>query len=64
MAQELFLRGPGTASSLNASHAEVTGLMGRAYQRRITAEEKLLQHALPEYGSYRRHTKKLIPLIW
>lgn len=38
--------------------------MGRAYQRRITAEEKLLQHALPEYGSYRRHTKKLIPLIW
>lgn len=42
----------------------VAVLMGRAYQQRITAEEKLLQRALPEYGGYRRRTKKLIPLIW
>jgi protein-S-isoprenylcysteine O-methyltransferase Ste14 len=42
----------------------VAGLMGRAYQRRITAEEKLLQRALPEYGDYSRRTKKLIPYAW
>ena len=42
----------------------VAVLMGRAYQRRITAEEALLQRALPEYGDYRRRTKKLIPLTW
>jgi protein-S-isoprenylcysteine O-methyltransferase Ste14 len=42
----------------------VAGLMGRAYQRRITAEENLLQRALPEYGDYSRRTKKLIPLTW
>jgi protein-S-isoprenylcysteine O-methyltransferase Ste14 len=42
----------------------VAGLMGRAYRRRIAAEENLLQHALPEYDSYRRRTKKLIPLTW
>lgn len=42
----------------------VAGLMGRAYQRRISAEENLLQGALPEYGDYSRRTKKLIPLAW
>ncbi|MDR3660477.1 MAG: isoprenylcysteine carboxylmethyltransferase family protein [Mycobacterium sp.] len=42
----------------------VAGLMGRAYQRRITAEENLLLRALPEYGDYSRRTKKLIPLFW
>lgn len=42
----------------------VAALMGRAYQRRITAEEKMLQRDLPEYGDYRRRTKKLIPLTW
>ena len=42
----------------------VAGLMGRAYRRRITAEENLLQRALPQYGDYSRRTKKLIPLIW
>lgn len=29
-----------------------------------TAEENLLQRALPEYGDYSRRTKKLIPLTW
>jgi protein-S-isoprenylcysteine O-methyltransferase Ste14 len=42
----------------------VTGLMGRAYQRRITAEENLLQRALPECDHYSRRTKKLLPLTW
>lgn len=42
----------------------VAALMGRAYQRRITAEETLLRQALPEYGNYSRRTKKLIPLVW
>ncbi|MDM3929793.1 methyltransferase family protein [Mycobacterium intracellulare] len=42
----------------------VAALMGRAYQRRIAAEEHLLQRALPEYGEYSRRTKKLIPLTW
>lgn len=40
----------------------VAGLMGRAYQRRITAEEHLLQRAVREWGDYSRRTKKLIPL--
>lgn len=42
----------------------VPALMGRAYHRRIIAEEKLLLRALPEYRDYSRRTKKLIPLIW
>lgn len=42
----------------------VAGLMGHAYQRRITAEESLLQRVLPEYVGYSRRTKKLIPLTW
>lgn len=44
--------------------ALVAALMGWAYQRRITAEERLLKRSLPEYGRYSRRTKKLIPLIW
>lgn len=42
----------------------VAGLMGRAYQRRIAAEENLLRRDLPEYRDYSRRTKKLIPLAW
>ena len=42
----------------------VPALMGRAYHRRITAEENLLLRDLPEYRDYSRRTKKLIPLIW
>ena len=42
----------------------VAGLLGWAYQRRIAAEERLLQRDLPGYNAYIRRTKKLIPFVW
>jgi protein-S-isoprenylcysteine O-methyltransferase Ste14 len=42
----------------------VTGVVARAYRRRIEAEERLLRRDLPGYADYARRTKKLIPLIW
>lgn len=42
----------------------VTALLGRAYQRRINAEEELLNHDLPGYSAYSQRTKKLIPFAW
>jgi protein-S-isoprenylcysteine O-methyltransferase Ste14 len=42
----------------------VAGLMGLAYQQRITAEERLLRRALPEYSDYSRRTHKVIPHAW
>jgi len=42
----------------------VSLLLGRAYQRRINAEEQLLNEELPGYGAYSQHTKKLIPFLW
>lgn len=44
--------------------ALVPGLLGWAYNRRITAEEELLRHDLPAYGTYSERTKKLIPFVW
>jgi protein-S-isoprenylcysteine O-methyltransferase Ste14 len=44
--------------------AVVTGLLGRAYRRRITAEEQLLNRELLGYATYTKRTKKLIPLVW
>lgn len=44
--------------------AVVTGLLGRAYQRRVIAEEKLLRRGLPGYTAYSHRTKKLIPFLW
>ena len=44
--------------------ALVTGLLGRAYHRRIAAEEKLLQRDLPGYTAYSHRTRKLIPFLW
>ncbi len=44
--------------------AGVTGVVARAYGRRIDAEEQLLGRDLPGYGDYARRTWKLIPLIW
>ena len=44
--------------------AVVTGLLGRAYRRRITAEEALLRRDLPGYTEYSHRTKRLVPLIW
>ncbi|MDD4865617.1 MAG: isoprenylcysteine carboxylmethyltransferase family protein [Mycobacterium sp.] len=42
----------------------VTGLMGRVYWRRISAEEVLLQGNLPDYDSYIDRTKMLVPHVW
>jgi protein-S-isoprenylcysteine O-methyltransferase Ste14 len=42
----------------------VAGLLGWAYQRRITAEEGLLRRELPGYAAYSRRTRKLIPFLW
>lgn len=44
--------------------AVVTGLLGRAYRRRISAEEMLLGRDLPGYADYSRRTKRLVPFIW
>ena len=42
----------------------VGGLLGRAYQRRIAAEEQLLRRDLPGYAPYSDQTKRLIPFVW
>ena len=42
----------------------VTGLLGRAYRRRINAEEALLRRDLPGYADYSLRTKRLVPSIW
>lgn len=44
--------------------ALVGGLLGRAYRRRILAEEQLLQRELPDYVGYSARTKRLIPWVW
>ena len=36
-------------------------LLGRAYPRRIDAEEQLLNRDLPGYAAYQERTKKLVP---
>jgi protein-S-isoprenylcysteine O-methyltransferase Ste14 len=42
----------------------VTSLLGRAYLRRISAEEALLRRDLPGYVEYGRRTRRLVPFIW
>lgn len=44
--------------------AVVSALLGRAYQRRITAEEQLLRRELSPYLAYIERTKKLVPFVW
>jgi protein-S-isoprenylcysteine O-methyltransferase Ste14 len=44
--------------------AVVSTLFGRAYGRRITAEERLLARDLPGYQAYQRATKRLLPHLW
>jgi protein-S-isoprenylcysteine O-methyltransferase len=44
--------------------AVVAGVLGRAYRRRIDAEEKLLIRELPGYAAYRSRTKSLVPFVW
>lgn len=43
--------------------AVVTALLGRAYRRRVNAEEELLHRELPDYTAYSQ-PNKLVPLIW
>jgi len=47
-----------------ATVALVGMLLGRAYGRRIRAEERLLEQDLPGYVEYARRTWRLIPLVW
>ena len=56
--------GFGLTSRSPAAVALVGGLLGRAYERRIAAEERLLERELPGYAEYARRTRRLIPLIW
>lgn len=42
----------------------VGALLGRAYRRRIVAEEQLLRRDLPGYAEYCGRTKRLVPHIW
>ncbi len=44
--------------------AVVSTLFGRAYGRRIMAEERLLARDLPGYQAYRRRTKRLLRFLW
>ncbi len=44
--------------------AAIASVTGRAYRRRIEAEEELLIRDLPGYDDYARRTRRLIPLLW
>jgi len=54
--------------ALTAARPAVVGLtaacVGRAYARRIAAEERLLRRDLPGYAEYTKRTHRLIPLAW
>ncbi len=56
--------GLGLASRSIPVIVAVAALLGRAYQRRIGAEEQLLRQELPGYAEYCRSTKRLIPFVW
>ena len=56
--------GFGVTSRSPAAVALVGGLLVRAYERRIRAEERLLERDLPGYAEYARRTWRLVPLIW
>ena len=60
----LIWTGFGISSGSGAVMALVGGLLGRAYRRRILAEEHLLRRELPGYADYAERTKRLIPAIW
>lgn len=44
--------------------AAVGAILGRAYLRRIAAEERLLARELRGYQRYAERTSRLIPLVW
>ncbi len=70
------LRHPGYAGSLlvwsgfalttgSVPCAAVIGaLMGAAYRRRISIEERLLERELPGYREYQRRTDRVVPGLW
>ena len=60
----LIWTGFSLASRSMPAIAVVTALLGRAYQRRVNAEEELLHREVPGYTNYSQHTKKLVPYIW
>lgn len=60
----LIWTGFGMTSGSGPVLALVGGLLGRAYRRRILAEEQLLRRELPSYAAYEARTKRLIPLAW
>jgi protein-S-isoprenylcysteine O-methyltransferase Ste14 len=60
----LIWTGFGITSGSGPVMALVGGLLGRAYRRRIIAEEQLLRRDLPGYAAYSGRTKRLIPAIW
>lgn len=60
----LIWTGFGITSGSGPVMALVGGLLGRAYRRRILAEEQLLRRELPGYAAYAERTKGLIPLVW
>ncbi len=71
-----YIRHPGYAGSLltwsgfslttgsPAVVALVGGLIGRAYARRIAAEELLLRRDLAGYEAYAATSKRLVPGVW
>jgi protein-S-isoprenylcysteine O-methyltransferase Ste14 len=60
----LIWTGFGITSGSGPVMALVGGLLGRAYRRRILAEDQLLRRELPGYAAYAERTKRLIPTIW
>ena len=60
----LIWTGFGITSGSGPVLALVGGLLGRAYRRRILAEDQLLRRELPGYAAYAERTKRLIPTIW
>ncbi len=42
----------------------VGALLGSAYRRRVTIEERLLRRELPGYIDYCDRTKRLVPFVW
>jgi protein-S-isoprenylcysteine O-methyltransferase Ste14 len=39
-------------------------LLGSAYRRRVSVEERLLRRELPGYIDYCGRTKRLVPFVW
>jgi protein-S-isoprenylcysteine O-methyltransferase Ste14 len=61
----LLWTGFGLATANWATAAAIAGLVGRAYLRRIAAEEAMLVATMGErYAAYRRATRRLVPGLY